>query len=57
MIKQLLHYLDYGFFAEAALAIFASVFLLIVAHTLRTASESTDRWSRIVLEDTGDQQP
>ena len=49
MIKQLTSYLDYGLFAELALAIFAIVFVSIVVRTLMTKSEVTHRQASIVL--------
>ncbi len=50
MIKQLTSYLDYGFFAELALAIFAFVFIAIVIRTLLTNKQITDKQASIVLE-------
>lgn len=51
MIKKLTSYLDYSMFAEAALAIFAVVFIAIVIRTLLIKSEIADEQSRIVLGD------
>jgi len=49
MIKKLTSFLDYGVFAEIALAIFAAVFVAIVIRTLMMRSEVTDQNARIVL--------
>ena len=54
MIKTLTSFLDYGFFAEIALLIFAAVFVAIVIRTLFTNSDKTDRQANIVLEETVD---
>lgn len=51
MIKQLTSFLEYGVFAELALAIFAAVFIAIVIRTLMTGSEVTKQNARIVLDD------
>ena len=51
MIKKLTSFLDYGFFAEAALAIFACVFIAIVIRTLMIKSETTKQQAKIVLGD------
>jgi hypothetical protein len=56
MINELLKHLDYGAFAEAALAIFVIVFVAIAARTLFTASAKTDRWSQIVLDNSQETQ-
>ena len=52
MIKKLTSFLDYGVFAEIALAIFACVFVAIVIRTLMTRSETTTQQANIVLDDT-----
>ena len=54
MIKTLTSFLDYGFFAEIALLIFAAVFVSIVVRTLFTNSDKTQRQANIVLEETVD---
>ena len=51
MIKLLTQQLDYGFFAEVALVIFALVFVAVVVRTLRTQGEVTDRQANIVLDE------
>jgi hypothetical protein len=51
MIKKLTSFLDYGVFAEIALAIFACVFIAIVIRTLMMRSETTTRQANIVLGD------
>lgn len=51
MIKKLTSFLEYGLFAEIALAIFAAVFIAIVIRTLLTNNEETQRNSQIVLGD------
>lgn len=51
MIKKLSGFLDYGVFAEIALAIFACVFIAIVIRTLMMHSETTTRQANIVLGD------
>ena len=51
MIKKLTSFLDYGVFAEIALAIFACVFVAIVIRTLMTRSETTTQQANIVLDD------
>ena len=56
MIKELTGYLDYGLFAELALAIFACVFVAIVIRTLLTKTETTYQQASIVLEDTHKEQ-
>jgi hypothetical protein len=49
MIKKLTSFLEYGVFAEIALAMFALVFIAIVIRTLMMRSDVTERNSRIVL--------
>jgi hypothetical protein len=51
MIKKLTSFLDYGVFAEIALAIFACVFVAIVVRTLMMRSETTTRQASIVFGD------
>lgn len=51
MIKKLTSFLDYGIFAEAALAIFALVFIAIVIRTLLMNSDLTNEQASIVLSD------
>lgn len=50
MIKNITSFLDYGIFAEIALAIFASVFVAIVIRTLLTKTDITKRQAQIVLD-------
>lgn len=54
MIKKLTSFLDYGFFAEIALAMFAAVFIAIVIRTLLTNGDETTRNAQIVLGDKGE---
>lgn len=51
MIKQLTSFLNYGFFAEVALIIFAAVFVAIVIRTLMMKNELTDQQAKIVLDE------
>ena len=51
MIKKLTSFLDYGIFAEGALAIFALVFIAIVIRTLMMKSEVIREQASIVLAD------
>ncbi len=51
MIKKLTSFLDYGIFAEIAVAIFAAVFIAIVIRTLITRTDITTRQARIVLDE------
>jgi inorganic pyrophosphatase/exopolyphosphatase len=51
MIKKLTSFLDYGWFAEIALAIFALVFVAIVVRTLLMRRETTTKHAQIVLKD------
>ena len=51
MIKKLTSFLDYGLFAEMALAIFAAVFIAVVIRTLLTNRETTKEQAYIVLDD------
>ena len=51
MIKKLTAFLDYGVFAEAALAIFAIVFLAIVIRTLMIRDTDSRRHAQLVLGD------
>ncbi len=55
MIKKLTSFLDYGMFAEIALAIFACVFIAIVIRTLMLKNETTTRQASIVLGDQEEQ--
>lgn len=52
MIKKLTSFLEYGVFAEIALAIFAAVFVAIVIRTLMIRSDVTKKNAQIVLQDT-----
>ena len=56
MIKKLTSFLDYGMFAELALAIFALVFIAIVIRTLRMNSKSAEQQALIVLEESEKEQ-
>ncbi len=49
MIKALTSYLDYGFFAEVSVVIFAVVFVSIVIRTLLTHREITNSQAAIVM--------
>ncbi len=49
MIKKLTGFLEYGTFAEIALAIFSAVFIAIVIRTLFTKSNVTRKQASIVL--------
>lgn len=51
MIKKLTSFLDYGMFAEIALAIFAMVFVAIVIRTLLMKNETVSQQAAIVLGD------
>ncbi|MEZ6095462.1 MAG: hypothetical protein R3C03_14735 [Pirellulaceae bacterium] len=51
MIRDFLSYLDYGIYAEAALVIFALVFIAIVIRTLLTRKEIIDQQASVVLHD------
>ena len=51
MIKNLTEFLDYGFFAEVALLIFALVFIAIVIRTLLVRKEVSKQCASIVLND------
>lgn len=51
MIKKLTSFLEYGVFAEAALVIFAFVFIAVVIRTLATNSNLTQEQASIVLDD------
>lgn len=51
MIKKLTDVLDYGFFAELSLAIFAAVFIAIVIRTLMMRQDLAEQSARIVLND------
>ncbi|QEG20418.1 hypothetical protein [Mariniblastus fucicola] len=51
MIKKLTSLLDYGVFAEIALAIFAAVFIAIVIRTLMINRETATYQAGIVLND------
>ena len=55
MIKKLTSFLDYGLFAEIALAIFATVFIAVVIRTLFANSDETNRNAKIVLGDQEEQ--
>jgi hypothetical protein len=51
MIKKLTSFLDYGMFAEIALAIFAFVFISIVIRTLMMKNETTQQQANVVFGD------
>ena len=51
MIKKLTGFLDYGFFAEVTVVIFAAVFVAIVLRTLLMKRDVSDENARIVLDD------
>lgn len=52
MIKRLTSFLEYGVFAELALAIFAAVFIAVVIRTLMMRPDVTQKNARIVLGET-----
>jgi hypothetical protein len=56
MIKQLTAYFDYTLFAEAALVIFALVFLAIVIRTLLLSRDTTREQANIVFDDKREKQ-
>jgi hypothetical protein len=49
MIKQILALCDYSFFAEAALVMFASIFIIVTLRTLIGNRQESDRHAQIVL--------
>ena len=51
MIKKLTSFLDYGVFAEIAVAIFAVVFIAIVIRTLLIGQQTSRKNSLIVFND------
>lgn len=51
MIKKLTSFLDYGLFAEAALTIFAVVFVAVVIRTLLMSKAETTQHAHIALDD------
>ena len=51
MIKNLTSFLDYGIFAEIAVAIFATVFIAIVIRTMLQNNDEIERNAHIVLGD------
>ena len=56
MIKNLFDQLDYGLFAELALALFAIIFIAIVVRTILTRRHVTECQARIVLNDKNEEQ-
>jgi cbb3-type cytochrome oxidase subunit 3 len=51
MLKDVMSWLDYSFFDEVALVIFAACFVAIVVWALALRRESTHRFSSIPLSD------
>jgi hypothetical protein len=51
MIKQILQFCDYSFFAEAALVMFLAIFILVTLRTLAGSSEDSSRCARIALSE------
>ncbi len=51
MIKQALEQLSYSIFAEAALLMFALIFVAVVVRTLLTRRDVTKQQAKIVLGD------
>lgn len=51
MIRQVLSFMSYSFFAEAALVLFSLIFIAIVIRTLWTKSEITTKHAGIVFDD------
>ena len=51
MVKELIHYLDYGLMAEIALVMFALVFVVVVIRTLLMRRDVVQQQSHVVLED------
>ncbi len=56
MIKQVLEQMNAAVFAELALLMFAIIFVAIVARTLLTRSETTNRQANIVFGDNAEDQ-
>ncbi len=50
MIKQLMSELGYGFFAEAAVVMFALIFVAIVIHTCLQSRDDSQMWASLPLE-------
>ena len=57
MIKKLTSFLEYGIFAETALAIFVVVFIAILIHTLMLRREVSEEHASIVLRDNPKETP
>ena len=51
MIKEILNFLDYGFFAEVALLMFLGVFLAVTVRTLLMDRRVSESHADIVLSD------
>lgn len=51
MIKQILQLCDYTFFAEAALVMFLTIFILVTLRTLVGSSQESSRCARIALSE------
>ncbi|MFK8110585.1 MAG: hypothetical protein AB8B91_00195 [Rubripirellula sp.] len=49
MLRQIICSLDYSGLAEVAMALFATAFILILVHTLRTPSILTDHYAAMPL--------
>lgn len=51
MIKQILQLCDYAFFAEAALVMFLTIFILVTLRTLAGSSRESSRCAALVLSE------
>jgi len=51
MIKEILQLCDYSFFAEAALVMFLSIFILVTLRTLVGSSKESSRCAQIALSE------
>lgn len=49
MIRQILALCDYSFFAETALLMFATIFILVTLRTLAGSNQESSRNARIAL--------
>ncbi|MBX7169170.1 MAG: hypothetical protein K1X74_22740 [Pirellulales bacterium] len=51
MVEEVVSYLNYSFFAEAALVLFAMAFALICIRTALQSRDATEQQARIPLEE------
>lgn len=51
MIKQILQLCDYAFFAEAALVMFLTIFILVTLRTLAGSSRESSRCAELVFSE------